>query len=131
MAEAARCSVSSSASLRSPTGRSVIERSPRNIRRSHCAGSTTLVVSPANDERRALNESIRAQLKSEGLLGNRDYAATLLVSLDLTGAQRARATSYQPGDVIRYSRGIGCVRRARSPTLRVASPLVGSSALIV
>jgi conjugative relaxase-like TrwC/TraI family protein len=72
---------------------------------SHCAGSATVVVSPGNDERRALNEAIRAQLKSEGLLGIRDYAATLLVSLDLTGAQRARAASYQPGDVIRYSRG--------------------------
>ena len=72
---------------------------------SHCAGSSTVVVSPGNDERRALNEAIRAQLKSEGLLGKRDYAATLLVSLDLTGAQRARAASYQPGDVIRYSRG--------------------------
>jgi conjugative relaxase-like TrwC/TraI family protein len=73
--------------------------------RSHHAGNSTLVVSPANDERAALNEAIRARLKAEDLLGNRDYAVTLLVSLDLTGAQRARAASYQPGDVIRFSRG--------------------------
>jgi ATP-dependent exoDNAse (exonuclease V) alpha subunit len=52
-----------------------------------------------------LNEAIRAQLRSEDLIGKRDYAAALLVSLDLTGVQRARAASHQPGDVIRYSRG--------------------------
>jgi ATP-dependent exoDNAse (exonuclease V) alpha subunit len=73
--------------------------------RSHHAGNSTLVVSPANDERRALNETIRAQLKRRDLLGKQDYAAIILVSVDLTGAQRARAASYQPGDVIRYSRG--------------------------
>lgn len=38
-------------------------------------------------------------------MGNENYAATILVSLDLTKQQRAHAASYQPGDVIRYSRG--------------------------
>jgi ATP-dependent exoDNAse (exonuclease V) alpha subunit len=73
--------------------------------RSHQAGDSTLVVSPANDERHAINEAIRAHLKSQDLLGKEDYAAPVLVSLDLTRVQRARAAGYQPGDVIRYSRG--------------------------
>jgi len=62
-------------------------------------------VSPANDERRGLNEAIRAQLKSQDLLGKQDYAASVLVSVELTKQQRAHAASYQAGDVIRYSRG--------------------------
>jgi conjugative relaxase-like TrwC/TraI family protein len=69
------------------------------------AGSSTLVVSPSNEERRALNEAIRAQLKCQDQLGKQDYAAAILVSVDLTKQQRAHAASYQPGDVIRYSRG--------------------------
>ena len=68
------------------------------------AGESALVVSPANDERRALNAAIRARLKADGKLGGQDYRHTILVSEDLTGPQRARAASYQPGDVIRYSR---------------------------
>jgi hypothetical protein len=78
----------------------------REYVRSHQATSnSTLVVSPANDERRGLNEDIRAQLKRQELLGKQDYAATILVSMGLTEQQRARAPSYQPGDVIRYGRG--------------------------
>ena len=73
--------------------------------KSNQAGSSILVVSPANDERRALNEAIRAQLKLQARLGKDDWAASVLVSLDLTAMQRARAASYQPGDVIRHSRG--------------------------
>jgi ATP-dependent exoDNAse (exonuclease V) alpha subunit len=72
---------------------------------SYCSGSSTLVVSPANDERRALNEAIRAQLKCQDQLGKQDYAATILVSVDLTKQQRAHAARYQPDDVIRYRRG--------------------------
>jgi conjugative relaxase-like TrwC/TraI family protein len=77
----------------------------REYVRSHEAGNSTLVVSPANDERRCLNEAIRAQLKSQDLLGKQDYAASVLVSVELTNQQRANAASYQAGDVIRYSRG--------------------------
>jgi ATP-dependent exoDNAse (exonuclease V) alpha subunit len=73
--------------------------------RSHHSGYSTLVVSPANDERRALNEAIRGHLQLQDLLGKQDYVATILVSVDLTKQKRAQAASYQPGDVIRYSRG--------------------------
>jgi conjugative relaxase-like TrwC/TraI family protein len=73
--------------------------------KSQLAGRTTLAVSPANEERRELNEAIRSELKLRDLLSKYDYSATVLVSLDLTASQRVRAASYQPGDVIRYSRG--------------------------
>ncbi|MBV8136447.1 MAG: AAA family ATPase [Deltaproteobacteria bacterium] len=63
--------------------------------RSHHAGNSTLVVSPANDARRALNEAIRTRLKLQDLLGKQDYVAAILVSVDLinSGALRPPAIS--------------------------------------
>jgi hypothetical protein len=67
--------------------------------RSHHSGYSTLVVSPANDEHRALNEAIRGHVQLQDLLGKQDYVATILVSVDLTKQKRAQAASYQPGNV--------------------------------
>jgi hypothetical protein len=55
-----------------------------------------LHVSPANDERRSLNEAI-AQLKLQDRLGKDDWAASVLVSLDLIATQWRRAASISRG----------------------------------
>lgn len=66
----------------------------------------TLVISPPNRERITLNNLIRERLKAEGRVGRHDHAAEVYTSReDMTGAERASADSYVPGeDVVRYNR---------------------------
>ena len=73
--------------------------------RSHQAGRTTLVVSPAIEERTALNRVIRELLVERGQLARAGVELPTLVNLDLTRAQRAHARHYAVGDVIRFRRG--------------------------
>ena len=76
----------------------------REYRAAHQAGQRTLVVSPANDERRALNTTIRDLLVAHGeISGGQEH--TILVGRDLTRIQRRRAQSYVPGDIVRFRRG--------------------------
>ena len=71
----------------------------------HEAGERVLVVSPANDERRELNKAIRAELIARGHVNPLGQEHTILVSRNLSGAQRAIAYNYEEGDVIRFTRG--------------------------
>jgi len=73
--------------------------------RSYQAGQRTLVVSPANEERRELNWTIRELLVERGQVGRDGFELPILTSLDLTRAQRAHARHYAVGDVIRFRRG--------------------------
>jgi conjugative relaxase-like TrwC/TraI family protein len=66
----------------------------------------TIIVSPDNASRRALNEVVRRELKSVGLLEREDRSIRVLTPRsDMTGADRAWAARYQPGDVLHYIRG--------------------------
>jgi conjugative relaxase-like TrwC/TraI family protein len=67
----------------------------------------TLVISPANQERVAINSIIRQQLQSQGVISNADHETTILVNRqDMTGAERKFALAYVPHeDVIRYNKG--------------------------
>ncbi|HZI87859.1 MAG TPA: MobF family relaxase [Pyrinomonadaceae bacterium] len=67
----------------------------------------TLVISPANQERVAINSIIHQQLQSQGVISNADHETTILVNRqDLTGAERKFALTYVPHeDVIRYNKG--------------------------
>jgi conjugative relaxase-like TrwC/TraI family protein len=66
----------------------------------------TLVVSPDNRSRAEINQAIHAELQAKGVVGREEYRAQVLVPRqDLTGADRAWAARYNPGDVLRYSRG--------------------------
>lgn len=68
--------------------------------------SRTLVVSPDNQSRRELNDHIREELKSRGVVSREDHKAPVLVPRqDMTGADRAWGGRYQEGDVIRYTKG--------------------------
>lgn len=68
--------------------------------------ANTLIVSPDNNSRRELNHAVRAELKANGILAPSDHKFRILVQRqDMTGAERSWASHYEPGDVIRFSRG--------------------------
>jgi len=69
------------------------------------AGEHVLVVSPASEERRKLNDVIRRALKERGLLDSREVAQAILVNRDLTRSQRGHARNYEVGNVVRFTRG--------------------------
>jgi conjugative relaxase-like TrwC/TraI family protein len=71
----------------------------------HASGERVLVVSPANDERRELNKAIRSELIARGHVDPRGQEHTILVSRNLSGAQRAIAYNYDEGDLLRFTRG--------------------------
>ena len=71
----------------------------------HESGQRVLVVSPANEERRQLNEAIRSALVVRGHISFVGKEHTILVNRGLSGAQRAMAYNYEEGDVIRFTRG--------------------------
>lgn len=65
----------------------------------------TLVISPDNRSRTEINQRIRAELQTHGLVSKDEYQVTTLVARqDMTGADRSWAQRYQPNDVLRYSR---------------------------
>jgi ATP-dependent exoDNAse (exonuclease V) alpha subunit len=69
------------------------------------APAGTLVVSPDNRSRTEINERIHAELQARGIVSQREYQVTTLVSRqELTGADRSWAQKYQVNDVLRYSR---------------------------
>src|SRR5262245_45642768 len=65
----------------------------------------TLIISPANSERVAINTIIHQQLQERGLVNRNNHRITVLVNRqDMTGAERTFALAYAPGeDVIRYN----------------------------
>lgn len=78
-----------------------------SIARDFCAQPTgTLVISPANKERVALNAFIHHKLRATGEVQQKQFATTVLVNRqDMTGAERTFANSYTPHeDIVRYSR---------------------------
>jgi ATP-dependent exoDNAse (exonuclease V) alpha subunit len=84
-----------------------INRRYRQIAADYLAGvearQQTLVVSPGNDERKALNAEIRALLVERGHVRERGIEHQILIRRDLTPAQITEARSYQEGDIIRIS----------------------------
>jgi conjugative relaxase-like TrwC/TraI family protein len=66
----------------------------------------TLVVSPDNQSRRKLNALIHHELQERGQVRSHEQTFRVLEARqELTGADRAWAEQYVPGDVLRYSRG--------------------------
>lgn len=66
----------------------------------------TLVISPANQERVAINSIIHRQLQEQGIVSQNDHELKVLVNRqDMTGAERTFAIAYVPGeDVVRYNK---------------------------
>lgn len=66
----------------------------------------TLIVSPDNASRRAINQAVRAELQASGALGKEKVSFPVLAPRnDMTGADRAWAARYNPGDTVLYIRG--------------------------
>jgi conjugative relaxase-like TrwC/TraI family protein len=66
----------------------------------------TIIVSPDNASRRAINQAVRHELQALGSLDKVDHSIHVLTPRsDMTGADRAWAARYQAGDVLRYIRG--------------------------
>ena len=64
-----------------------------------------LVVSPANDERRALNQAIRSTLMDHGYVATLGQEHQILIPRDMTAEQLKDARSYHEGDVVYFRRG--------------------------
>jgi ATP-dependent exoDNAse (exonuclease V) alpha subunit len=66
----------------------------------------TLVISPDNRSRQELNRIIHAELQHGGQVDEREHIAKVLTARqDMTGVDRQWAAQYEPGDVVRYSKG--------------------------
>ncbi|HZP06472.1 MAG TPA: MobF family relaxase [Terracidiphilus sp.] len=66
----------------------------------------TIIVSPDNASRRAINQAVREELQTLGSLDKQDHSMRVLTPRsDMTGADRAWAARYHPGDVLHYVRG--------------------------
>jgi len=66
----------------------------------------TIIVSPDNASRRAINQAVRQELQALGSLDKRNTSMLVLTPRsDMTGADRAWAARYQAGDVLHYVRG--------------------------
>ena len=66
----------------------------------------TLVVSPDNKSRQQINEAVRAELLTNGVLSkDSQQFKTLSHRNDMTGADRTWAARYDVGDVLQYTRG--------------------------
>jgi ATP-dependent exoDNAse (exonuclease V) alpha subunit len=66
----------------------------------------TLVISPDNKSRMALNGMIHRELQERGAVAGVEHQVKVLIPRqDMTGADRAWAAQYETGDVVRYTKG--------------------------
>jgi conjugative relaxase-like TrwC/TraI family protein len=82
----------------------------------------TIVVSPDNRSRQAINQAVRTELHAIGALADDDREfRTLTHRSDMTGADREWAARYQPGDILKYTSGSKLHGIERDSTARVIS----------
>jgi ATP-dependent exoDNAse (exonuclease V) alpha subunit len=66
----------------------------------------TLIVSPDNQSRMAINQIIHREMQTRGQVDHEEYSTRVLVARqEITGADRQWAEQYEPGNVVRYTRG--------------------------
>lgn len=65
---------------------------------------STLTVAPTHAEGGLVNDSIREELKSRGMIKNQEHTLTRLHNTRLDEAQRGDGFNYEEGQVIRYQR---------------------------
>jgi len=66
----------------------------------------TIIVSPDNASRRAINQAVRTELQARGIVEFENHPMRVLAPRsDMTGADRAWAARYDVGDVLHYVRG--------------------------
>ena len=70
----------------------------------------TIVVSPDNTSRRAINQAVRTELQAQGIVEAENHTFRVLAPRsDMTGADRAWAARYEVGDVLHYQRGSAAI----------------------
>jgi len=66
----------------------------------------TLVVSPDNQSRMEINRIIHAEMQKTGQLDHRERNVRVLIARqEITGADRQWAEQYEPGNIVRYTKG--------------------------
>jgi conjugative relaxase-like TrwC/TraI family protein len=66
----------------------------------------TLIVSPDNASRREINQAVRKELEARGALATENVSFLVRVARnEMSGADRAWAARYNPGDTLQYMRG--------------------------
>src|SRR6266404_2278815 len=66
----------------------------------------TLVVSPDNQSRMEINRMIHAEMQKTGQVDHRERNVRVLVARqEITGADRQWAEQYEPGNIVRYTKG--------------------------
>jgi ATP-dependent exoDNAse (exonuclease V) alpha subunit len=66
----------------------------------------TIVISPDNASRREINQAVRAELQTLGVVQARDHVVLVLAPRsDMTGADRTWAARYEVNNVLYYRRG--------------------------
>jgi len=66
----------------------------------------TLVVSPDNQSRTEINQVIHTEMQARGQVDHRGERLRVLVARqEITGADRQWAEQYQPGNIVRYTKG--------------------------
>lgn len=81
----------------------------------------TIVLTPFNEDRRAINEGVRSGLKEQGVLAREETAREILVSKGWTRAMQKEAQYYRPGDVVRFGRDYQQIAAQKGEYLRVAA----------
>jgi conjugative relaxase-like TrwC/TraI family protein len=80
----------------------------------------TLVISPDNRSRMALNERVHKELQRNGALNPKEHRVTVLMpDPHLTGPDRQWAGSYEWGDVVRYTTGSKALKLKAGEYVRV------------
>ena len=94
--------------------------------------TNTLVVSPDNASRRELNNAIRTELQSKGIVAGENHTLRVLMQQqELTGADRRWAARYAVNDQLRYSRGSSAIGIERNSYARVVSTNLQENLLTV
>jgi len=92
----------------------------------------TLVVSPDNRSRQEINERIHRDLQSNGRVEQQEHRLTVLVPRqEMTGADRQWAAQYEPGDIVRYTRGSQAVGVEAGEYVHVTGVDAGQNLLTV
>jgi hypothetical protein len=82
----------------------------------------TLVVSPDNQSRMAINQAIHYAMQDTNQMPYREHRMRVLVARqEITGADRQWATQYEPGNVVRYAKGSKTLGIAPGEYARVES----------
>lgn len=79
----------------------------------------TLIITPFNSDRTAINAKVRDALRDEGVLKGSDKAASILVNRGLTKAQMQHAKYYKNDDVVLFRRGYKSLEIPDNSYLRV------------